>query len=248
MFSLLKWEGLGHIIGTPAHLEIERKILWPSFSSPVTHASVPGRLMARGTINSASFLCDCCLMIRSLEQEFFALCHVDNVKSWRNYREPILFLSPSHISQCTFANHKVWKYFVCVDIEHKLPWWLSGGKISWSRKWQPTPVFLFRILYFQYACELNINSSYSTTSDNAGEQRKLLLPLDLRAKTLSLQWQFFVYSVLFPFFSYTFPTAERTTTELCVYHFPECFLYLYHLCILQQYQHLFCSFIDFVCE
>ena len=29
-FSLLKWEGLGHIIGTPAHLELERKSLWPS--------------------------------------------------------------------------------------------------------------------------------------------------------------------------------------------------------------------------
>ena len=203
-----------------------------TFSPPITHDSVPGRLMARGTISSASFLCDFCLMIRSLEQEFFALCQVDKVSPGENTGSSFCSWAQAIIPMYICQPQSLWKYFMCVDIEHKLPWWLRGEKISWSRKWQPTLVFLFKILYFQYACELNINSSYSTTSDNAGKQRKLLLPLDLRAKTLSIQLQFFVYSVLFPFFSYTFPTAERITTGLCVYHFPECFLYLYHLCIL----------------
>ena len=32
-----------------------------------------------------------------------------------------------------------------------------------------------------------------------------------------------MYPILLPFFSHTLPIAERATTELCVYHSPECF-------------------------
>ena len=49
-------------------------------------------------------------------------------------------------------------------------------------------------------------------------KEKILLPLGLRAKILSIQLQFSGYSFLFPFFSHTGPIAERMTTELCVYH------------------------------
>ena len=49
-------------------------------------------------------------------------------------------------------------------------------------------------------------------------KEKILLPLGLRAKILSIQLQFSGYSFLFPFFSHTGPSAERMTNELCVYH------------------------------
>ena len=81
-------------------------------------------------------------------EEFFT--NTEHIKHHDRSRQPVLFLPmvPAHnLSHATLrADGIIW-----------LPWWLSGKescqckrreydpwvrKISWRRKWQPTPVFL----------------------------------------------------------------------------------------------------------
>lgn len=110
--------------GTPAHLEIEK--IMTAFFLPRPHASVPGRLMARGEQSTQPLFCDCCLMIRSLERNSL-LCAKWTKLSPRGVLGAQAVLEPKTIClMYTFANnHKVYENTLCVDIEHKLP----GGSV-----------------------------------------------------------------------------------------------------------------------